>query len=401
LAYGQKSERKYRNIKKIQENQGHPARKTIGDNCSTMNPHISDAHGMLCMRHSAWITLGMVLLLGVGGMLSAQEPTETTGNAAARRTLQAVGLTQAGKYWIVADEAELRRQIALLPREEKLFYAALQQFRTLQGQFQIARGQLQKSRSRLAEVVDLLGKNSTGSLERQQLEGESKRVAQQISTAEKTISGRLDVLDESSEMTTATIDLVNAQTALAVRVLNVRRLLGEFADDYQRLKTEKPIQDALAVRTAEALGPVENYGSWPHKLDRIESLVLTDGVPFYRRSGQIRVTAILDERLPVTFSYQGATGPTLLPASALSGLQIDLAQAPPGEPVELEQSSVPTRRVILPTLRIGKFVWRQVPVDVLPAEADYLGARISQQAFDHVQASVEEGKLWFRLHAAE
>jgi hypothetical protein len=352
------------------------------------------------MRNSAWIVVGMALLLRPGGVLSAEETDETAKAAAAERSLLKAGLVLVGKHWITADEVELRRQIALLPREEKTYYVAQQQFRTLQGQFQNARGQLTKSRTRLAELLDLLGNNSTGALERQQLEGESQQVAEQISQAEKVIKGRLDVLDEDSEMTTSTVDLVNAQNALAIRLLNIRRLIAELPASYQRLGAEKQIKSSLGARAAEALGPVENYGGWPRKLDRIEALVLTDGVPFYRRSGQIRITAIVDERYPVTFSYTGASGPTLLPTSALAGMEIDLAGAPPGEPVQLEQQAVPTRRVILPQLRIGKYVWEQVPVDVLPAEADYLGARISGQAFANQQASVEEGKLWFRLKAA-
>lgn len=354
------------------------------------------------MRNSAWIVVGVALLLRPGGILSAsaQETEEASKAAAAERTLVKANLALVGKYWITADEAELRRQISLLPREEKAYYTALQQFRTLQGQFQNARGQLTKNRTRLAEVLDLLGNNSTGGLERQQLESESQQVAEQISQAEKAIKGRLDVLDEDSEMTTSTVDLVNAQSALAVRLLNIRRLIAKVPASYQQLGAEKQIRSALAARKAEVLGPVENYGGWPRKLEKVESLVLTDGVPFYRRSGQIRITAIVDERFPVTFSYTGATGPTLLPTSAMAGMQIDLASAPPGEPVQLDQNSVPTRRVILPQLRIGKYVWEQVPVDVLPAEADYLGARISQQAFANQPASVEEGKLWFRIKAA-
>lgn len=356
------------------------------------------------MRKRAWIVVGIALLLRPGGITFAQAQDDSAKSAAAQskleaaqRTLQAAGLTQSGKFWITANEVEFRRQLQQVPREEKTFYTAQQQFRTLLGQFQATRGELQKYRTRLTEVRDLLGKNSSSSLERQQLETESQQVAEQISQAEQVISGRLNVLDESSEMTIATVDLVNAQNGLAIQLLNLKRRLSAMTGDYQRLAKDDQIQKALAVLRSDALGPVENYGALPRRLERLESIVFTDGVPFYRRSGQIRITAILDERLPFTFSYTGATGPTVLPASALANVAVDLAGAPPGEPVLVEQESIPTRRVKLPQLRIGKFVWQQVTVDVLPPEADYLGGRISQQAFAMQQASIEEGKLWFRL----
>ena len=352
-------------------------------------------------RYVAYLAAGLALCAPPRGEPNARAQPPETSAANARRVLPAAGLSPSGKYWLTADEDELRRQLALAPREEKALHAAQQQFRALLGQFQQARGQLQRSRNRLSEIAELLGANSTSSLQKQQLEGESGRLGEQIKQTEQIISGRLNVLDESSEMTVATVELVNAQTTLSVRLLEIRRLAAALPGQYRELRDDQQVRQALSALANESLGPIENYAAQLRRLERLDATLFGAGAPFYRRSNQIRVAAILDDRLPVTFSYTGPTGPTLLPASVLTALGVSLENLPAGEPVRLEESAAPTRRVILSRLRVGKFEWRDVAVDVLPPEADHLGARISAQAFAPRQVTIDESKLWFGLGGEE
>ena len=344
------------------------------------------------------VQLAVMFALAGSGFLHAQDAVQR----AAQRTLRTVGLSQSGRFWILAEEQELQRQLDQLPREEKSYFAALQQFRTMQGQYQAVRAGMQRNRTKLGEILDLLGKSSTGGLQRQNLEGESQRLAEQVGQAEKVMSGQLNVLDESSDMTQATVDLVNAQNMLAIMLLDIRRHTNSLPQAYKQLSSDGDVQSALSAQTeSKELGPVENYAAAKRKLQRLESLIFTDGVPFYRRSKQIRISGILNERQPITFSYTGPSGPTLLPAGALLGMNVDLSTAPQGSKVSLENQEITTRRVFLPSLRIGKHVWHQVPVDVLPPEAEYLGARISMQAFGGMEAKIEENNLWFRIRQRE
>lgn len=317
----------------------------------------------------------------------------------AQARLARAGLVPVGRHWMTGEEVELRNQLEQVGRLERGFFTARDKFTETVRKYRSCRSQLEQFQAALDKNAGLIKQTSTSALQRQQLEGESRQYAEAMARLRKQIDTQLNVLDEQSPATQAAVDLVNARNALAVALLSVERLLRRL----DRRTSELASDTALTATIEEAgpqhsLGPAEDYATVHRRtLQRLARAVLTDGVPVYRRSGQFRLSLIVAEQTAATFSYVGARGPTLIPASLLPSAGIALDESAPTETIEADGRTLAVRRVRIPMLRVGQFVVRDVEALVLPPEAEDLGAQISMEAFGSYHAQLEPDRLWFRL----
>lgn len=355
--------------------------------------------------------LRAVLLVLVGTLTAAAArpllfaANQATGPAAgaqppsARQTLVDAGLVPHGRYWICRQEVGLRLQLAALPKLEREFFAANKKFRGIIRKYQAYASELEKLHKAREDNRRLLLGDSLGPGRRQQLQHDDTLYRDRMIALERKMTGDLNVLAEASPATEAAVALAGAQSALAVTLLTIVRRMDEVSQQYGQLRQDSRITTAIETRGGnEVLGPAEDYRAQTRRrLARLSEAALTDGLAVYRQSGRIRVTAVLEDEVPVTFSYTGSQGPTLLPSSILqtAGIVVDPAAAT--EVLQEGDRSISVRRVLLPRLRFGKFVFRQVPALALPPEAEDLGARISRHAFGKHHVELNTKKLWFRL----
>ena len=321
----------------------------------------------------------------------------------AQEILTEAGLQLVGRHWTCAEESDLRRQLELMPKFERNLASAQQQFRQLVGQYQETRTKFTTLKSLLADNRARLSQtNVLAALQKQQLESEANRYSEQMSQAEKAIQTRLNALDETSEMTLASVEHVNARNALAVCLLTVTRQVEETRQRYMQLAADRRIATAIGQAAAgQLLGPIENYEVVARRrVARLEPLVFGDGVPIYRRSGMFRASAIAAEQTLVTFSYMGVQGPTLIPASLAQSCGAMVLKDAPASQIAEGERQINTRAARVPSLRWGRHVLRNVPVEILPPEAEDLGARISQQAFGDLPVSLDEKNLWLQIQSA-
>lgn len=336
----------------------------------------------------------VLLLLGPATRLAlGDDPSE------AERRLAAAGLNPVGRFWICSEEVELRRQLSALPGLERKFFAAQKKFKELVSTYNDYRGQLERAQSSIAENMERLATGSLSTSQRQQLENENQQHRDLLAKLKRSISEELNTLDENSPMTNAAIDVVNARNALAISVLSIRRHLAKLGPQYARLKNARAVAGALDILGRnQTLGPVEKYAAqYRRRLNRLAGAVFADGVPVYRRSGKYRLSVIIGEQTPATFSYTGPQGPTVVPASLLQSVGLEPDRLAMAEVFKEGNRSITVRRVTIPELRVGSLVLRDVQALVLPPEAEDLGARISLAAFGDHPAALDAHQLWFRI----
>lgn len=350
---------------------------------------------MPCLRLR--LPIGLLLLLGSAAVATAQR-------AEPQQQLRTLGLTPLGRTWLCEDERLLREHLEEVDRLERPFFVARDRHQTLLAQYEIYQTKIKQIEALREQNKTRLKQTSSANLAgRQQLESEGRRLDESLSQVEKSVREELDAGDEHSPLTASAIELTNARNALAVTVLAVHRHHARMRQCYAELQGDPQTGAALAALGPEAtLGPIENYSLLlPRRLDRLSEAVFTDTLPFYRRSGQFRISLIVNERAPMTFSYLAAEdGPTMIPASLaqLAGLTTD--EAARRKQFEFGARTVAGREVVIPQLRLGRFVIRDVPAWVLPPEAEDLGARLTPAAFEHYQPDLDPKRLELRLTPA-
>jgi hypothetical protein len=175
------------------------------------------------------------------------------------------------------------------------------------------------------------------------------------------------------------IDLVNARTAVQLAVLTIRRDTPKLEAEYEVLKTATSIQSALKqINSSARLGPARNYQRDVVRTEAIAPSAFKNEIPGYLESGWFRMSAIVNEAHPVTFSLQPRDGPLLLAASAAERLGLTAKDfTEPDRKVEVFGRQLTAHPVKLASLRLGAGVVRNVPALVLPAEAEDLGSQLS------------------------
>jgi hypothetical protein len=335
------------------------------------------------------------LLIG----LSVFSPATARADDPAAR-LRARGLEPLRRAWLCGAEVRLRDQLNALDRLERPFFQAREQFHLLLARYdryQARIKQLQelreRNRARLKQVSVL------NPAQRKQLEGEGRKISESLSQAETTVREEFDKADETSPLSQAAIELSNRRTALAIALLAVRREYGETRARYEQLQKDPVVRSALeALGSGATLGPLENYQiQLPRRLDRLIEAVFTDTLPVYRRSKRYRISLIINERTPFTFSYAEEEVPTVIPASLVQLAELKPDETAAWKELRFGERVVAGREVVISQLRLGHFVLENVHAWALPPEAEDLGARVGKQTLASLHPRLDNEKLLLRL----
>jgi hypothetical protein len=187
------------------------------------------------------------------------------------------------------------------------------------------------------------------------------------------------------------IDLIVQRDKLLVVVQAVREHEKQMRDDYTLLEADPRIAPALAaLGQGSRLGPAKDYASELEALPECDRLVLTDYVPMFLQGNLQRVSGIVDDRFPITFTWEPSGARVLIPYSMAELAGLDISQ---GESVEIPEHKVRATRIELSSLRFGGHLLRDVEAFVLPPAGEYLGARIGPKAFKGLKVAPQPEQL--------
>jgi hypothetical protein len=299
-----------------------------------------------------------------------------------------------GTVWLSDTERTVRRCLVGL---DDLKREIIRQQQRLDARVQQNLAAWETNQRRIAALQRALSSSETDP-------SDKRRIKQQIADlqAQAVAPGQLA---GQADVRSGLIKLTNARHRLALRILNLRRLIPGIDDQYARLAADPDVQAAFRVLgPAHRLGPLSgSYRSDLRRLGDYESLVFTPWIPAYLQSGHIRVGAIVNERTPVTFTWRDSNDPTILTAT--------MAEAVGLEPSGTKRQTIPIttdggRRVsavqaTMPSLRFGQHVLRHVPCFVLAPEAEDLGAQVGLEAFSQYETRVEIEQLRLVIRSRE
>jgi hypothetical protein len=173
-------------------------------------------------------------------------------------------------------------------------------------------------------------------------------------------------------------------------------------EEYEPLKQEPRLIRALRqIDGSHRIGPLRDYEDRLVQLAPYERLVFTSELPLYRLGDRLRVSLILGDQTPATFTWQESHEPTVITASLAEAAGIAAAESASRVPVPAGgDRRVWTREVVIPYLRLGRHVVKDVPALLLPPEAEDLGSQIGSVALPGYQAVAEPARLRLLVRAA-
>ena len=318
----------------------------------------------------------------------AANPIGAEEQRSPQEILAAKGLQRQDRVWVAQDEIALRQDLAELPKRRERI---TQLERSLDQRIEQNRTAWQQSRAAAAILEKTLASLPTNDPQRAALQ-------RQIETLQANVvdPARLGSKDDVRAQVVAWVAERNELAAASVRI---RRKLPKLVDRYAELAEDQELQRTLrSAGDGHRLGPLRTYQGELQKLGEYERLVFTRWNPLHWQAGQARVTGLVDDRAPITFSWNEASQePTLITATAAEAAGIDVADNAPRETVVLGRGrSVTARPVRIAYLRFGACVLRDVQALVLPPEAEDWGCRIGREAFANhtVRLEPERLRLW-------
>ena len=328
--------------------------------------------------------------LGVFILCSAQLVPAAAGDpttAAAENFLlhgKSLANLSGGRVWMGTAERTLRSCLVSLGDDRR---EVIQQQRSLDQLVQQNAQRWEANRQAVAALQSALAQTTTDAPERKQIRQQLKLLESQVVDPEQLAAVR--------DVRARLIRFINARQTLALKLLAIRRAVPEMEADYHRLAADLEVQAALrALGDGHRLGPLENYLAELRRLDEFERLVFTSWVPFYIQSDRMRIGAILNERTPITFSWDPDDGPTVLTESMLEAAGVELPPDAPAVALLLRPNRpVVGRQMTVPALRFGSLVLRDLPVYVLGPDGEDLGAMIGPGAFTGYDVHVEPARL--------
>lgn len=356
---------------------------------------------MRCAIHPRFVPLPVSIFM-IGLFAACALAQEAPGDLPRQPTEEQVGdsdtgttdllvrnyqLTRIGRAWLCREELELRDALDRLPG----MYAALTAQETLASQ--VADRQRERIERQRA-VRQQRSKEGAGAAKRAGGGSASASSAPRYATDP-------EHLGDAPEVRAEMIRLIVLRHQLAIELFRLRELSAAMTLRYADLKEDATVTLALAAEEEEVrLGPTRNYDKELARLTRFEDAVLTPAVPLYRQAGRLRFAGLVDDRQPVTFAWEPAADAAWLTASVVQRLGLDLPESAPRKTLVISGRRLAAVQHTLLYLRIGKWTFRDVPVLVLPAEAEDVGVRIGPKALAGHQVTPRPEQLRLEIKPA-
>jgi hypothetical protein len=338
-----------------------------------------------------YLPLVLILAVGVAPAAQAESP---------EAVLQAAGLKRVGNVWLHPTELAVRDRLAEIDRLDRRFHEARKQVHALIEQSESYKTQLAQLTVAQQRTREGRAAAKNGSPQQKALDEELKQQAKLIEQLKQLIVPP-DQLGGTGALKTALMELVEVRIELARNLLAVRELVDRLPQEYQMLATDSKLTKALAALAPPGqFGSGKNYAVELRGLSRLEKLIFNDAVPFYRDGKQPRVTGLVNEELPVTFSFYESNDPTVITYAMAESLGIDLSRAL-RTTVRLDgKVDLAASQVRLASLRFGRHVVRDVEALVLSPDDESAGARIGGRTLSAIRPRLDAERLLLHLDSA-
>ena len=330
--------------------------------------------------------------VGISLLVCSQTPCRADGGVIASPAelfRRDYGLIEAavGRIWLLERERSLRESITTLGKLRTRVVAGTKASSDLvqrnAKRWEADRGQRERLRKQRAQLRSDDPENARLSKQLQRLRQHSVP------------PNELPSLPEAQRIA---IDLTRSRDRLTLQVAALKRETQQLLQEYKVLGKDERVQRLLKqAGKSHRLGPTQDF---TRLLNGIEECTKTNFVPIFDQSGHIRFSGIVNDRAPLTFTWAAAVEVPLVPARLVESARIDLDGAHLRRRRLASGRQVEVRRTHLDRLRFGDTTLENVMVDLLPPDAEDVGAVIGGPAFPDINVELRPATLRLNLSPA-
>lgn len=342
-----------------------------------------------------WRHAAATALVFAAAAVTSDNATAQDAAKDARKVLAEHGLVNLGDAWLVPAEVEVRRWLEALDPLERQHQVLQRAVDERVAANESAKAELKQKQRELKKINERIEANDAAALgpTREQLKQSAKELETHIARLRKQYKDGTR-LAEYQPARDEVVRLANARAGLTLAATALRRRLNEMPAQYDRVAKSPAVRAALLrLGPSQQLGAGRNYAAeTAERLTRIDRATLSNVAPIYRDDNHARVLAIVNDAAPVTFSLRHSNGPSHLPHSLVTSLDLPTDDAPQVT-YTVGNRKLACRRVKLASVRIGGFEMRDVEALALPPEGEDLGAKLGRAAYASHYFDVDFSRL--------
>ena len=298
------------------------------------------------------------------------------------------GLVKKGNFWVLADEAKTLDTIKELPQTEKKCRDAQTQFGEIVVQGKAAREQYDKTRKEYEQIQTLL-KEKTPPQQQNTLSQENNKRVLLLQKLEPVIVD-LTGPKNNPALTKAAAELSIARFELISVLSFLQDSIPTFETKYGALHDDPDVAAALKeLGPGTRLGPARNYKKEPPKTAAAEKLAYSTTLPLYREEQRIVFDVVLNEKLTFAVSDGRTNDFTLLPAKAIESAGQKIADDAQQITLNADSKAYKCRLVKLNSLRLGKYLLKDVEVVALPDDAGSISPTLGRKTLADYELTSE------------
>lgn len=320
----------------------------------------------------------------------------------AESVLKSKGLISHRHFWINRHEQALRAKLEELVRLERQCQEAQKQVLAIVERNETVRAQLATAHKKAHGLKKLADASQPGSPIRKAHDDALKQQRDLIKdlTPRYVEPTKFAALPATKA---AVLRLTGELSAAWTAVDESKRLLQKMDRNYSELAQDTAVVAALEQLGPDArLGPTDSIKNDRKRIASVETALVSMHVPVYRESECYRVSVIVNERVPATFTLLESTEPTIITASLAQAAEInvdDMIAA--GEHYTKDGRKLMLRKGAVSRLRIGTLVLEDLQVSVLPPEGEDLGAQIGLTTLQSASPKLQPHLLRLELTPAK
>ena len=201
----------------------------------------------------------------------------------------------------------------------------------------------------------------------------------QLVTVANANASAINLLNQEQEQSKRDVDVVRkksnaARESFVQQLVEVRALVDRLSERYKELKGDRDAQNALAewnsaANTSFELKPSTFFLNGVKKLEVLEKTVQTDKIPLRREGNSYYATVVINGKQTEDMVVDTGANSVVLPYKVAVECGLKLDSAVPVVAMVADGSKVDSKKVVLDSVRVGKFTADHVECVVLPPEA--------------------------------
>jgi aspartyl protease family protein len=277
-------------------------------------------------------------------------------------------LKRSGANLISDGELELRK---LLEEEKAIRFEMKKKyptFKLIEDEDNKRSGNIQAAMRRYAEIQRTLAQQNLNALQHNQLVKENNAIVASLNEAD---------VDKAwpARVKAARGEFNELRERYVSNLLNARKAADEAETAWEDLKANeslKKLVEEIAKETKQTipLSASKGFRSTLNELKKLEGQVLSERIPLHSDGGNtFMISVVVQGQSPVDMVLDSGAGVISLPFKTAATLGLTPTAFDPDVTLVLADGrQVTAKRIIIPTVRVGKFEASQVEAAVLPAE---------------------------------